>query len=315
MAGHVIALIILGTVTYSAPSDGHSLGSQVLSAAEAPSEMELASDVELLEPAELQFSEPITTPNTPSSSMANELAQLSHTVSTTSVEVPATASVGSSIASAISAAASPSSSVARASGSAAPSMSGKFFGVGSGGNYFCYVVDRSGSMRGGAWESAKAELVRSLKSLKPTQKFYIVFFADEFEALPEPGSDEPATTGLYATAKNIEHARDWIQSVQLTRGGPPNEALAWAIEREPDAIYLLTDGVTKVDVCAFLRKNNRIEDVVSGSQVRVPIHAIAYFSLDGQQLMRQLAKENQGQFIYVPKSKPPSAGSGSRSAR
>lgn len=182
-------------------------------------------------------------------------------------------------------------------------MSGKFFGVGTGGNYFCYVVDRSGSMRGGAWESAKAELIRSLKSLKPTQKFYIVFFADEFEALPEPGSDQPAATGLYATVENIEHTRRWIASVQLNRGGPPNEALAWAIEREPDAIYLLTDGVTKVDVCGFLRKSNRIEDVVSGSQVRVPIHAIAYFSLDGQQLMRQLAKENQGQFIYVPKPK------------
>ena len=300
MAGHVIALVIMGTITYRAPADGNSLGSQVLTAAEARSDTELSTQVELLEPAELAISQPELTASAPAS-LASELSQLSQAVSPVSVEVPATASVGSAIASAITEASG--KSVAGAVGSGVPSSSGKFFGVGTGGNYFCYVVDRSGSMRGGAWESAKNELVRSLKSLKATQKFYIVFFADEFEALPEPGRDEPATTGLYATPENIEHARRWIQSVQLNRGGPPNEALAWAIHREPDAIYLLTDGVTKVDVCAFLRKQNRTDDIVSGPQVRVPIHAIAYFSLDGQQLMRQLAKENGGQFIYVPKPK------------
>jgi hypothetical protein len=32
----------------------------------------------------------------------------------------------------------------------------------------------------------------------------------------------------------------------------------------------------------------------------VPIHAIAYHSLDGQQLLRQIAEENKGQFHYVP---------------
>ena len=299
--GHALVLLVLGSITYQAPTEGSSLGSQVLQAAESSSEVELNSDVEMFEPAELQMSEPMSEAVTPSTSMASELTQLSQSATAVTVEVPIANNLGSTIASAMSEAASKSSSGSRSSG--APSMSGNFFGVGTGGNYFCYVVDRSGSMRGGAWESAKAELIRSLKSLKATQKFYIIFFADEFEALPEPGSDQPASTGLYATPDNIDHARRWIQSVELNRGGPPNDALAWAIDREPDAIYLLTDGVTKVDVCGFLRKNNRIEDIVSGPQVRVPIHAIAYFSLDGQSLMRQLAKENQGQFIYVPKPK------------
>ena len=299
--GHALVLIVLGTITYRAPADGNSLGSQVLQAAESSSEVELSSEVEMFEPAQSPLSETMSEPVTPSTTIASELAQLSQSAATTTVEVPLANNVGSTIASAISAATSTAAGGSRSSG--APAMNGNFFGVGTGGNYFCYVVDRSGSMRGGAWDSAKAELMRSLKSLKATQKFYIIFFADEFEALPEPGSDQPATTGLYATPENVDHARRWIQSVELNRGGPPNEALAWAIDREPDAIYLLTDGVTKVDVCGFLRKQNRIEDIVSGPQVRVPIHAIAYFSLDGQQLMRQLAKENQGQFIYVPKPK------------
>lgn len=296
--GHAAALIVLGMMTYQEASDGSSLGAQVLSAAEARSETELTSQVEMLEPTEVQITEPMMA-STPAS-IASELSHIAASVNAVAVDV-SVASTGVSIANALSESATASSSGSRGSG--VPSMNGAFFGVGSGGNYFCYVVDSSGSMRGGAWESAKAELVRSLKSLKATQKFYIVFFADDFEALPEPGSDKPATTGLYATPENVDHARRWIQSIQLNRGGPPTEALAWAIDREPDAIYLLTDGVTKVDVCGFLRKSNRIEDIVSGPQVRVPVHAIAYFSLDGQQLMRQLAKENQGQFIYVPKPK------------
>jgi hypothetical protein len=175
-----------------------------------------------------------------------------------------------------------------------------FFGVRSGGNSFCYVVDSSGSMRGGAWDAAKAELVRSLRSLKSHQRFFIAFFNNRIDALPSPGSKEVSPYALYATPENIAHAQRWIDTVQVDRGAPPNEALRLAISREPDAIYLLTDGVTKVDVCGFLRKENRTEDFLNGETVRVPIHAIAYYSLEGQELLHRIAQENRGQFIYVP---------------
>ncbi len=159
-------------------------------------------------------------------------------------------------------------------------------------------------MRGGAWESEKAELVRSLKSLKPTPKFYIVFFSDEFEALPEPGSDEPPHRDFTRLQMNIDHARRWIQSVQLNRGGPPKFRFGLG-NRPRTGRHLSSDRRRNESrrVRFSCAKINRIEDIVSGPQVRVAIHAIAYFSLDGQQLMRQLAKENNGQFIYVPKPK------------
>lgn len=158
-------------------------------------------------------------------------------------------------------------------------------------------------MRGTAWQSAKDELLRSLTTLSQRQRFLIVFFSKEFAAIPEPGERTAALHGLLATPDNVDHARRWIETIQLDRGGPPNDALAWAIDREPDAIYLLTDGVTKTDVCGFLREKNRINDFLSGPRVRVPIHAIAYHSLDGQQLLRQIAEENEGQFHYVPAGK------------
>ena len=52
--GHALVLIVLGSITYQAPSEGSSLGAQVLQAAESSSEVELNSDVEMFEPAELQ---------------------------------------------------------------------------------------------------------------------------------------------------------------------------------------------------------------------------------------------------------------------
>ncbi len=192
---------------------------------------------------------------------------------------------------------------ASASQSAIQAVAGagaSFFGVATGGNNFCYVVDSSGSMRGHAWEAAKNELLRSLASLKPQQRFYVIFFGKEFEAIPEPGSREPSRHALYATQENLEHARRWIELIKISSGTPPNDAIEFAISKDPDAIYLLTDGVTRVDVCAFLNKVNRVDDLFDGQRVKIPIHAIAFFSLEGQDLLRRIAAENRGQFIYVP---------------
>ncbi|MEM8734240.1 MAG: VWA domain-containing protein, partial [Planctomycetota bacterium] len=177
-----------------------------------------------------------------------------------------------------------------------------FFGAAAGGNCFCYVIDASGSMRGGPWEAARRELLKSLASLKPTQRFYIVMFTRSIEAIPQPGGREPAEHALYATPENLEHAKRWLLGVQIGgSGAAPKNCIEFAIEKEPDAIYLLTDGVTKVkDVASFIRQKNRVSDLILGEQVRVPIHTIAFYSDRGQQLLRQIASENKGQFIYVP---------------
>ncbi len=305
LIGHGALLLMLASITYTLPRESASLGSQVVSVQQVSENVESSSQFESPEPVELnlpenELSAAISSEVVSESVMAMSSEDLSAALSSaspSSSSSPASSSLMSALQSG--------SSSGRSSGPppASSSSGGKFFGTGSGGNYFCYVVDSSGSMRGEAWDLAKAELIRSLKTLSETQKFYIIFFAKEFTAIPLPGEREPATTGLYATPENIEHAKRWIATVKLDRGGPPTEALKWAIEREPDAIYLLTDGVTSVDVCGYLAKHNRTEDFISGLQVTVPIHSIAYHSLDGQSLMRRLAQENAGQFHYVPPPK------------
>ena len=175
-----------------------------------------------------------------------------------------------------------------------------FYGAAASGNCFCYVIDGSGSMRNGPWDAAKHELLKSLATLKENQRFYIIFFNRELSAIPLPGEQTPAPAALYATHDNLTHTRRWLDTLHIDAGAPPNDALSLAIDKEPDAIYLLTDGVTTVDVPKFLRDKNRISDLIAGEQVRVPIHTIAFYSLAGQALLKQVAAENQGQFIYVP---------------
>ncbi len=158
---------------------------------------------------------------------------------------------------------------------------------------------RIGKHAGRALQAAKFELLKSLASLKANQRYYIVCFNRDLSPMVLDGP-EPEPSSVYATPENLQKTRRWIETIEIGIGAPPNKALEYAIELEPDAIYFLSDGVTKVDVAAFLREINQVESLFGDSQVRVPIHPIAYYSLEGQALLRQIAAENRGQFIYVP---------------
>lgn len=77
-------------------------------------------------------------------------------------------------------------------GSPAPSNggggSGKLFGSGREANSFVFVVDCSGSMTGQRFNRAISELIRVISDLKPTQRFYVVFYASStIELFKEPG--------------------------------------------------------------------------------------------------------------------------------
>ncbi len=176
----------------------------------------------------------------------------------------------------------------------------EFFGVKAEGNTFCYLVDKSPSMKqNGAFQAAVMELVRSLESMKPTQRFYIWFFSKELDALTL-GEGAPEKYPVYATPENIQRAKLWIQSIRIADGASPNQALSEAIAMEPDGIFLLFDGDTRVDVAKHLRKVNRVDDVIQGSLVRVPIHTLGFYTQEFEALMRSVAEENLGTYRFVP---------------
>ena len=87
-------------------------------------------------------------------------------------------------------------------------MGAEFFGVKATGNTFVYIVDCSPSMKkDGAFEAAKQEIGRSLMSMKPTQRFHLMFFGKEIESLfIEPGKVEEYP--IYATRSQSTNPRD-----------------------------------------------------------------------------------------------------------
>ncbi|MCY2973621.1 MAG: hypothetical protein NTW52_03020 [Planctomycetota bacterium] len=188
---------------------------------------------------------------------------------------------------------------------AVPSTTGaQFFGVKATGNSFCYIVDRSGSMKGGAFESAKEEIVRSLSTMKPKQRFFIFFFGEEIEAMKLDGKNEESFP-VYATPENIQKTIVWMDRVKIQSGKHPAEVIERAIEMDPDGIFLLFDGETTVDLAPKVRKFNTVDDFISGQQTRVPIHSVCFYTEkpEAQQLMKTIAQQNLGTYRYVPKPK------------
>lgn len=291
---HVLLVILLALLAIKLPEPPASLAFESFSS-EAVESFEMTESLEVTAPAE--DSETVPTPET-SVELPDNLSDLSASLTSdlaTGLLVPSTGSATAAIAALTAGSVNP----------AALQAASSFYGADASGNNFCYVIDSSGSMRGGAWEAAKGELLRSLLTLRESQRFYVIFFNAELAAIPLPGESQPAPNALYATPENIAHAGRWIETVSIETGASPMRALEAAVELEPDAIYLLTDGVTSVDVPKKVREFNRTTDLINGEQVKVPIHAIAYYSLKGEQLMRQLAAENNGQFIYVPDPRKP----------
>jgi len=284
---HLLLLVALGLITLRAPQEpaGLSLSSSQTSAAEETFELSQPIDVET--PIQQQTIQDYQ----PQMDFAEEVLRNAAAAEAFAPTAPTADRLTDALADA-----------AQATHATAASSQASFFGAASGGNCFCYVIDFSGSMRGGPWEAARSELLKSLSSLSPKQRFYIILFHQELLSIPTPGSQDAAPFPLYATPDNLQHAKRWLLSLQVGRSGrEPSEAITEAISKEPDAIYLLTDGVTAVkDVPERIRIANRTQDSIFGEQILTTIHTIAYYSLEGRQLLQQIAAENQGQFIYVP---------------
>lgn len=184
----------------------------------------------------------------------------------------------------------------------------EFFGVKATGNTFVYIVDCSPSMRrDNAFDFAKQEITRSLKSMKPTQRFSILFFGKEVERLEfTPGM--PEDYPVPATPENVEKALRWMARCSIQKEGlPPNDALDLAIDMQPDGVFLLFDGDTRVDVPKHLGQSNRSTDILTMGEPRVPIHVVHFFLEEFATSMQRVAAENLGTYRFIPRPERSSA--------
>jgi hypothetical protein len=172
-----------------------------------------------------------------------------------------------------------------------------FFGLGSSGKSFVYVVDCSDSMNDGRkFERACYELLQSIEQLGYDQRYFIILYNDQTYPM-EGGKLVPATQDQF------DQTRRWVGRVVPGGHTYPLPALLRALALKPDAIYFLSDGLFDPNVIAQLRVANAPQRAGRGDRTesrRVPIHTIAFVSREAQGLMRTIASQSGGKFRFVP---------------
>lgn len=289
---HVAVLILLAGVGMSV----HTPKDQVALSASTTSTGEESIETFQIENSELTPETEVTEP-TPSET-EYEISPVGELMATDfSPDAPAAppTAMASALASSASAASASSMSM-----TAMPTKTMEFCGVEGGGNHFVYLVDSSGSM-GDGFDSARLALLQSVDLLTPDQRFYVVFFdADsDYMRLADPNADEPRS--VFATPENKAALKRWAMRISKDTGRAPYDALRFALTLKPDVIFLLSDGEFPQGIEDLLIEENVVTNLFGDSKPVSIVHTIAYFSEEGESRMRRIAKQNQGQYRYVPK--------------
>jgi hypothetical protein len=163
-----------------------------------------------------------------------------------------------------------------------------FFGVKTKGNRFVFVVDNSNSMGGGKFETAVAELQRSIGRLNKHQQFYVIFFSDTAYPMFYP---KPAKGMVPATDENKRQLEYWLMTVERCLRTKGREALQMAFALRPDAIYVLGDGAFTDDAVAQL---------MATPPGLTTVHTLGFrMNPNAERDFRDIAKRFQGKFTEV----------------
>ena len=161
------------------------------------------------------------------------------------------------------------------------------------------------SMRAGKFEAACEELYNAVSRLTEQQSFYVIFF--DWDAYRMFDQKNPEPRMLRAVPENIQRLKYWMETVDLEFKTNPYEAVTFARQLMPDAIYILSDGAftDRGRTVSWLKAVNLVEDEVEGTKPIVTIHTIGFYSEDNDTL-KQLAETYGGTYRFVPK--PPNFG-------
>lgn len=159
----------------------------------------------------------------------------------------------------------------------------------------CFVIDTSGSMRGGKIEQARKSLLYALQGLKENDRFNIIPFSHE----PVPFREAPVS----ATEENVNSAIEFVKNLNADGGTNINDALLTAIkgagndkDDRPYMVIFLTDGRPTIGT----QKTKEILSNISGArpaQVRLFVFGVGYDV--NTQLLDLLAEQNRGAREYV----------------
>lgn len=164
----------------------------------------------------------------------------------------------------------------------------------SGARRIAYVVDASGSMIG-TLPIVIDELSRSLRGLSSDQS-YAVFFFQRNESIVAP----PGERFAQATPDQIERTLRWIRQRVVPAGrSNPLRALESALRLRPDAIYLLSPGITgsgefEIPQRELLDRLDAINPADGVGRRRTAILCIQFIDVDPLDTLRRIAEVHGG---------------------
>jgi biopolymer transport protein ExbD len=175
-----------------------------------------------------------------------------------------------------------------------PAQAGKveYFGAAGTGRRIVFLIDRSGSMFD-TFDYVREELKRSLSRLKPTQSFHVMLFAGR-----QPQENPPKAL-VPATDAQKKAAYRFLAGIVPEGQTKPQAAIerAFAVTdaegRHADLVYLLTDGEFDAEIVERIRKMQAKLDTP------IKINTIGFIFHAGERLLKQIAKENGGEYRFV----------------
>jgi hypothetical protein len=165
-----------------------------------------------------------------------------------------------------------------------------FFGIGSKGNRFAYIIDISGSMGDARkLDIARSELIRSIEALPDYAYFYVLLFNADFQQPPMQRGWMRARKPL------IRQFVTWINSIDPGGGTAPRTSFmqVFSLDVRPDVIYFLTDGIFQDISAEEIAAMNR-----SGKQS--VINTIQFGDRSGEDVLRNIARLTDGVYRFVP---------------
>lgn len=160
----------------------------------------------------------------------------------------------------------------------------EFFGMQAEGQFFVFVVDCSGSMTHRArLFRAKQELSRAVQALKFPQRFHVIFYNETPREL---------SGGPYSADQASKRKLDgFLRQIPADGQTDPRAAMRQAIQLEPDAIFLLSDGEYPAGAA---------DAVIRANAGHIPIHCIDLSGgAAGPDLMR-ISHESGGRYAARP---------------
>ena len=191
----------------------------------------------------------------------------------------------------------PSDGRAAANQAAATQGDAKFFGLYAKGTRFVYIIDCSGSMKGMRWAMAKTELVESIRQLPENMEFMVLLYNHDAWAMFNRRLDEVDL--VPANEENKRRFLYWLTKQEPHGWTRPKVALSVALGRQPDAVFLLSDGELQDDSYQYLLQANVEAERKDGSSRKIPVHTIALDLSFGARLLEQIAEQNSGIFTQI----------------